>query len=124
MKYLIEQCEDSIKYWQGQKKAFGIPLTVMDPGYNSYTAKKDEEYGHNCDMRIMHEKRQIARLKAEYDPEPMETAEAMINRGGSFMCGLGHLWMRGDDNNRNRIQTTWADEWAEYKEHAKREATK
>jgi len=124
MKYLIEEAQDEIEYWEGQYKAFGIPASKTSPEYNSLTAAKDSDYGNKCLTHIAHNKREIARLKAEYDPEPMETAEAMINQGGSFMRGLGHLWLVSDNNNRNRIQTTWADKWAEYKEHAKREATK
>ena len=124
MKYLIEQCEDSIKYWQGQKKAFGIPLTVMDPGYNSYTAKKDEEYGHNCDMHILHEKRQMARLKAQYDPTPHETVEQMQAKGGSFIRALSACWLVSDDNNRITLQESFSEHWDRYAQMAKEEATK
>ena len=42
------------------------------------------------------------------------TALAMREQGGSFVSLLGELFHRADDDNRDKIKTTWRDYWKTY----------
>ncbi len=54
-------------------------------------------------------------------PDDYAIANAMIRYGGSFVATLGQLWLKGDPENRRRIQATWPEYWQQYREMAARE---
>lgn len=39
----------------------------------------------------------------------------MIRQGGSFAKALGEAWVRGDAENRRRIEEGWPDYWQRYR---------
>ena len=44
----------------------------------------------------------------------IKTIRAMEEHGGSFVQTLALAWRLGDPDNRERIETTWADMFARY----------
>ncbi len=42
------------------------------------------------------------------------TIENMKRFGGGFVALLAELWIRGDSENRRKIQVTWPKEWEKY----------
>jgi hypothetical protein len=51
-----------------------------------------------------------------------QITEAMIQYGGSFVKGLGHLYRLADHHNKKRIRATFGDYWDKYTQIAETEA--
>jgi hypothetical protein len=63
-------------------------------------------------------------VSAERTITDHDVTEAMIRFGGSFVKGLGMLWLAGDEINRRRLKLAFPDFWREYKEIAESKVTR
>lgn len=52
------------------------------------------------------------------DIDDFDVASSMIAYGGSLVSALGHLWLIGDPDNRERIKKAWPEYWQKYQQIA------